>query len=61
MTYDQLDQLDRQLLAAINDLENTRQLIIAQKHKLQGPKRAGLYPGQLDNYVEAPDDEDCQT
>ena len=60
MTYDQLDKLDRQLLAAIQELENTRQQIIAEKHKLQGPKRAGLYPGQLDNYVELDEDE-CST
>lgn len=61
MTYDQLDNLDRRLQALENELTSLRSEILAEKHRLQGPKRAGLYPGQIDNYVQSDDDEDCQT
>ena len=61
MTYEELDAIDKQLLFAINQLEGTRQQIVAKKHKLQGPKRAGLYPGQLDNHIEYSDADDCET
>jgi hypothetical protein len=61
VTYDQLEQLDTRLVACINEMQSIRSLIVAEKHRLQGPKRAGLYPGQIDNYVEAEDDLDCST
>lgn len=61
MTYDQLDKLDRRLHAMESEITSLRSIILQEKHKLQGPKRAGLYPGQIDNHVDPDDQDECST
>lgn len=58
MTYQQLDSLEKKLLSMEAEMVSLRNIILQEKHQLQGPKRAGLYPGQYDNYVE-PEVEEC--
>jgi hypothetical protein len=62
MNLEELENLERRLYALENELVAIRSDIVARKHKLQGPKRAGLYPGQLDNVVDQDTDPDeCNT
>jgi hypothetical protein len=62
VTYDQLNELDNRLLALTNEIVQIRSKILQEKHKIEGPRRAGLHPGQYDNYVDAQDlDESCET
>jgi hypothetical protein len=60
MTLTEINSLESRVSSAIDQLESIKHELVAKRHILQGPRRAGLYPGQLDNYVEEESD-DCYT